>query len=316
MTAPSERTQAFIIRIWYEAREIEGLPVAWRGVIRHVPSNEQRAFTDLWSIINFIQSYMEVGGVNLGGREWPLESLRRLMTQIQNTFPTLEGVGENQGHLLPPSPVSMQLSAYQGGAAMNETEWTLEVKVKDGPRFREAGKFNIEGYDRIDIAIPAKKSRLVQVQPGDLEDIELFFILRTDKPPTPTAARPAAGGATAAAARQPNRKLYYTIGGQTTQVELTDLHVVLGKGAIKLLCAPPNEICFTNEGDCEATVTILICRRTSEPCETPTSEETPEETPTAEETPTVENPPDETPTEPSKEEPECDPPKGEQASPR
>lgn len=270
MTTPSERTQAFIIRLWYEAREIEGMPVEWRGMIRHVMSNEQRYFKDLWAVIEFLQSYLEASGVNLTREDSPVIRLHELMIQFQNIFLALPRVEENQGRPRLPSPASPILSVITGGSTVNETEWSVEVKVKDGPRFKQAGKFEVEGYDRVDVSIPTKSSQMVKVQPSGLDDIELFFILRTDKPPAPA---PAAGGrgpaATPAETKPPkevNRTLYYTVADQDTKVELTDLHVVLGQGAINLLCGTPNEICFTNEGDYEATVTILICRRTSAPC--------------------------------------------------
>jgi uncharacterized protein YeaO (DUF488 family) len=52
-------TQVFIVRVWPEAREIEDAPVAWRGVIEHVPTNQRRYFTDLSDVNAFIGSYLE-----------------------------------------------------------------------------------------------------------------------------------------------------------------------------------------------------------------------------------------------------------------
>jgi hypothetical protein len=140
---------------------------------------------------------------------------------------------------------------------MNQTEWSLDLKIKDGPSFKEKGKFDMEGYDRIDVVVPAQSSWVVNVQPGQLDDVQLFFVIRTDQAPAPAED----GG------QPPNRRLYYTIGDSTTQIELTDLHVVLGSGAMRLLCGTPDELCFTNEGDQDATVIILICRQTTAPCD-------------------------------------------------
>ena len=41
---------------------------------------------------------------------------------------------------------------------MNQTEWSLDLKIKDGPSFKEKGKFDMEGYDRIDVVVPAQSS--------------------------------------------------------------------------------------------------------------------------------------------------------------
>jgi hypothetical protein len=156
---------------------------------------------------------------------------------------------------------------------MNQTAWSLDLNItKDGPKFRQQGKFEMEGYDRIDVVVPAQSSWVVKVQPGQLDDIKLFFVLRTDQPGT-------SGDENDGEA---SRKLYYTIGDNPTQIQLSDLHVVLGSGAIRLLCDTPDELCFTNEGEQDANVTILICRQTAAPCEP--AKEPQEETPTEETT--------------------------------
>jgi hypothetical protein len=55
----------FILRIWREAREIEGAPPQWRGMIEHVPSGERRSVQTLDSISAFIVPYLIGMGVRL-----------------------------------------------------------------------------------------------------------------------------------------------------------------------------------------------------------------------------------------------------------
>lgn len=147
---------------------------------------------------------------------------------------------------------------------MSTTDWSLDIKiVKDGPVFKDKGSFDMEGYNRIDVVVPQGESLVVKVHSGELEDIQLLYIKRTDEPEEPEEDQ-----------EPPKRKLSYTFGSlkETEPIELSDLHVVLGTGAIKLLCDTPKELCFSNEGDQDADVTILVCRKTSAPCEQPEAE--------------------------------------------
>jgi hypothetical protein len=155
---------------------------------------------------------------------------------------------------------------------MNKTEWSLELKISDGPSFRQRGMFYMEGVDRIDVVVPAGSSKLVNVNCSELDEIKLVYIARTDEPQ-------AAEDEGEEDQQEVKRKLYYMIGEGTTKIYLSnegvdppELHVVLGPGAIRLLCDPPNELCFTNEGDQDADVTILICRETTRDCEPPEKE--------------------------------------------
>jgi hypothetical protein len=62
----------FIIRIWTEAREIEGAAPEHRGVIKHAPSGEKRYLEDMDMIQAFIAPYLEDMGVKLG-KVWQLK---------------------------------------------------------------------------------------------------------------------------------------------------------------------------------------------------------------------------------------------------
>ena len=58
MSSFEKGTHSFIVRIWYEPREIEGAVPEWRGVIEHVPSSERHYFKNLDAIAIFINSYL------------------------------------------------------------------------------------------------------------------------------------------------------------------------------------------------------------------------------------------------------------------
>ena len=49
---------SFIVRIWREPREIEGLAAEWRGLIERVGSGERRYFQRLDELVSFMQGYM------------------------------------------------------------------------------------------------------------------------------------------------------------------------------------------------------------------------------------------------------------------
>jgi hypothetical protein len=48
----------FIVRIWREPREIEGLAAEWRGLIERVSSDDRRYFQRLDELVSFMQGYM------------------------------------------------------------------------------------------------------------------------------------------------------------------------------------------------------------------------------------------------------------------
>ena len=60
-----EKTQAFLIRVWCEPREIEGAAPEWRGVIEHLPSRERRYLRNLDEIGAFIKPYLGAIGIEL-----------------------------------------------------------------------------------------------------------------------------------------------------------------------------------------------------------------------------------------------------------
>lgn len=53
-----EQTNVFIIRIWYEHREIEGAPTIWRGIIEHIPTSERRYVQEFNEILDFIRQHI------------------------------------------------------------------------------------------------------------------------------------------------------------------------------------------------------------------------------------------------------------------
>jgi hypothetical protein len=70
MPLSEEDSQAFIVRVWREPREMRGAVPDWRGMIEHVPSKERRYIKDLGEIAAFITPYLQRMGVKLGVPGW------------------------------------------------------------------------------------------------------------------------------------------------------------------------------------------------------------------------------------------------------
>jgi len=51
---PEHNSHAFIVRIWFEPREIPNLPVEWKGMIQHVAGGQQRYFNTFEQLVAFI----------------------------------------------------------------------------------------------------------------------------------------------------------------------------------------------------------------------------------------------------------------------
>lgn len=51
------QTYTFIVRVWWEPREIEGAAPIFRGVVEHVPSGAKHAVSDLLEIATVIERY-------------------------------------------------------------------------------------------------------------------------------------------------------------------------------------------------------------------------------------------------------------------
>jgi hypothetical protein len=82
MALLEDSTQVFIVRVWLEPREIHDAPVAWRGVIEHVPGGERRYVLDLDDIPANIAPFLEELGIDLGTR-WRLRKwLRRCKSDL------------------------------------------------------------------------------------------------------------------------------------------------------------------------------------------------------------------------------------------
>ena len=81
MALSGENTHSFIVRIWCEPREIEGLAPEWRGTVKHVSGDQQHYFKDLDEIIGFVTPYLAQMGVKIPLRwrlrQWKLQWKKR-----------------------------------------------------------------------------------------------------------------------------------------------------------------------------------------------------------------------------------------------
>ncbi|MBV7335213.1 hypothetical protein KFU94_44635 [Chloroflexi bacterium TSY] len=59
-----DQTEAFVVRIWLERREIVDAPVELRGVVEHVSSGQRQYITELTDIIKFIDECLKQLGMS------------------------------------------------------------------------------------------------------------------------------------------------------------------------------------------------------------------------------------------------------------
>ncbi len=58
MTSPGRKTHGFVVRLWYEPREIESAAPEWRGWIECVATGERRYVRNVGEIATVIESYL------------------------------------------------------------------------------------------------------------------------------------------------------------------------------------------------------------------------------------------------------------------
>ena len=58
MGSSDDGRQTFIVRIWREPREIEGMAPEWRGLIERLDTRERRYFRRLDDLVGFIEGQM------------------------------------------------------------------------------------------------------------------------------------------------------------------------------------------------------------------------------------------------------------------
>jgi hypothetical protein len=59
MNSPEKDRQVFVVRLWREAREIEGRLPEWRGIIESVQTGKHRYLQNLDDIVAFIIPHLE-----------------------------------------------------------------------------------------------------------------------------------------------------------------------------------------------------------------------------------------------------------------
>ncbi|MCA9957917.1 MAG: hypothetical protein R3E31_12790 [Chloroflexota bacterium] len=73
----------FVIRIWWEYREIEGELPSYRGVIQHVETGKKQYFKDLGTIQHFITSFL--GEMqDQTHLQWPLKTWSSYLKRLSN----------------------------------------------------------------------------------------------------------------------------------------------------------------------------------------------------------------------------------------
>jgi hypothetical protein len=124
---------------------------------------------------------------------------------------------------------------------MPETlNWNLSVNVTGGPQLSGAAALEVEGYDKLDVVLPADgKSHTVKIGPGTWDSVSLVLI----------------------SASQPGEQLSYKVGKVDTRINGT--HLLVGTGAVSLLGSGDAKLDFTNGSGADVTLEILVGRKAS-----------------------------------------------------
>lgn len=117
----------------------------------------------------------------------------------------------------------------------------LRVEVAGASTSSATHTVEAEGYDRIEIVVPAGDSATVQVQPGGAGQVQLLLITAS--------AYPVDAGTV---------QLTYTVDGGSA-IDLDAPLLVTGSGAVSLL-GDVNQIVFNNDSADDVDVTIVVGR--------------------------------------------------------
>jgi hypothetical protein len=171
---------------------------------------------------------------------------------------------------------------------MNDVQWQVTLKVKDGPTFAPTAMTTVDAYERVDVDIAVGKEVESNIQPAELPALQMLYIERTDAKGDPKS----------------SESLKYTLvppGGSEEQrgwIRLDHVHVIMGD-IIQLLKTAPKKVYFKSELSTPAKVTVLIGRKantTKDPATTTTTTTTtPAPTITTTPGPTTTPPPGGTP---------------------
>jgi hypothetical protein len=138
MVVTGIESNVFILRIWYEPREIAGATAIWRGRIEHIPSGNHRYLDDLDEIKRFIVPYLVPMGIDV----------EQLHTQAFKS----------------------QLS-QRGVTAMTERlSYAVSVQVTTGPKMSASNQLEIQAYDKAQVILVDGDSDIqVNIQPDGVD---------------------------------------------------------------------------------------------------------------------------------------------------
>jgi hypothetical protein len=123
--------------------------------------------------------------------------------------------------------------------------WALNVQVDGGPSLAASDAIEVDAYDIIEVNVPKQNNgtdgkATVKVAPGGAADV-LFLLIKSDV--------------------YKNAPVSYKVDGGTKTVKLDSQQTLIGAGATGLLEAAPNKLVFTNNGQADANVRILVGRK-------------------------------------------------------
>jgi hypothetical protein len=131
------------------------------------------------------------------------------------------------------------------GGSVAKINYSVTVQVVGGPSLPIAGVLEVDAYEKIDVAVPAKAGAAdgtadVTVSAGDLAHTKLLVMT---------------------ASTQDGSLKFKTTAAGAAAVPLTGPVTLIGGTACSLLGADPDTLTFTNSAAAVAEVTILVGRK-------------------------------------------------------
>lgn len=128
-------------------------------------------------------------------------------------------------------------------------KWNFSLFVDNRQSLAIKDEFDTEALDKISITIPKETASTdpveVQVQPGEIEKVD--FLCITSK------------------SNEYTEKIAYKVEDAAPEIELKGPHILIGNSLVALLKEDPNTLKFSNTGDTDAEIEIIIGRKATPP---------------------------------------------------
>jgi hypothetical protein len=127
-------------------------------------------------------------------------------------------------------------------------KWNLSVYVEDGPTLTSSEELDTQAVDVVSIKVDKGKTSTVDVQPGDLGEVQFIYI-KSDLYDDPD--------------DKGKRVQYKFIDGEkkSVVVRLDKDHILTSGNLVKMFQTSPKMIEFTNEKGIDANLQVVVARK-------------------------------------------------------